>query len=58
MIYVILIQNGQLKRYFHIRARADSYVTLVITEDIVPCSRFEVYLAAPKQLYGWVVLDI
>jgi assimilatory nitrate reductase catalytic subunit len=58
MIYVILMQNGRSKRYFPIGARADSHVTLVITEDIEPGNRFEVYIAAPKQVSGWMVIDI
>lgn len=58
MIYVVLMQNGRPKRYFPIGARADSHVTLAITEDIEPGNRFEVLIAAPEQLSGWIVIDI
>jgi assimilatory nitrate reductase catalytic subunit len=58
MIYVMLMQNGRPKRYFPIGARADSHVTLAITEDIEPGSRFEVFIAAPRECAGWIVIDI
>jgi len=58
MIYVMLMQNDRPKRYFPIGARADSHVTLAITEDIEPGNRFEVFMAAPELLSGWIVIDI
>jgi hypothetical protein len=58
MIYVMLMQNGRPKRYFPIGARADSHVTLAITEDVDPGSRFEVLVAAPQACSGWIVIDI
>lgn len=58
MIYMVLMQNDRPKRYFPIGAKADSHVTLAITEDIEPGSRCEVLMAAPKQLCGWIVIDI
>ena len=58
MIYVVLMQNDLPKRYFPIGAKADSHVTLAITEDIEPGNRFEVLVAAPEQCFGWVVIDI
>jgi len=33
-------------------------VTLAITEDIDPGSRFEVLMAAPQSCAGWIVIDI
>lgn len=58
MIYVVLMQNDRPKRYFPIGARADSHVTLAITEDIEPGNRFDVFMAAPELLSGWIVIDI
>jgi hypothetical protein len=31
---------------------------LAITEDIEPGNRFDVMMAAPDQLSGWLVIDI
>jgi hypothetical protein len=58
MIYIVLMQNDRPKRYFPIGAKADAHVTLAITEDIVPGNRFEVFIAAPERISGWIVLDI
>lgn len=58
LIYVVLMQSGRPKRYFPVGACADTHVTLAITEDIEPGERCEVFLAAPEQSSGWVVIDI
>ena len=58
MIYILLMENDRPKRYFPIGARADSHVTLAITEDIEAGSHLEVFIAAPEQISGWIVLDI
>ena len=58
LIYVVLMQDDRPKRYFPIGARADTHVTMAITEDIEPDSRCEVFLAAPERTAGWIVIDI
>jgi assimilatory nitrate reductase catalytic subunit len=58
LIYAVLMQNSRPKRYFPIGARADTHVTLAITEDIEPGARCEVFLAAPERVSGWIVIDI
>jgi assimilatory nitrate reductase catalytic subunit len=58
LIYVVLMQNDRPKRYFPIGARADTHVTLAITEDIAPGERCEVFVAAPERISGWIVIDI
>lgn len=58
LIYVVLMQNDNPKRYFPIGAKADSHVTLAITEDIEPGNRFDVFIGAPEYLSGWLILDI
>ena len=58
MIYMVLMRNNNPDRYFPIGAKAASHVTIAITDDMQPGDSFAVYVAAPKALCGWVVLDM
>jgi assimilatory nitrate reductase catalytic subunit len=58
MICLLLMENDRPKRYFPLGARADSHVTLAITEDIEAGSHIEVFVAAPERVSGWIVIDI
>ena len=58
LIYVALMQNENRKRYFSIGARADTHVTLAITEDFEPGESCELFVAAPEGVSGWIVLDV
>ena len=57
LIYFVLMQNDEPKRYFSIGARSDTHVTLAITEDFEAGESCELQLAAPENVSGCVVLD-
>jgi hypothetical protein len=58
LIYLTLMRDGKVMRYFPIGAKACVHVSLAVVEDIFPESKLEVFCAAPKGSLGTIVLDI
>ena len=58
MVAVMLMKDGKPMRTFPIGAKGAVHVPLAVVEDIMPESKVEVYVAAPKGTTGEVVLDI
>lgn len=58
LVCVTLLRNGAPMRLFPVGARADTHVSLAVIEDLLPQTRLEVALAAPKGVSGELVLDI
>lgn len=58
LIYLLLMRDGAPMRYFPVGAKSDIHVALTIVEDLMPDTRFEVFLAAPEGVKGMVVVDI
>jgi len=58
LIDLIFMRDGLTMRHFPLAARGDCHITLAIVEDLEPGTRLEVYLAAPEEVSGTVVLDV
>lgn len=58
MIYLSLMHDGKPIRLFPIGAKAGSHVPLAVVEDLPPDSRIELFLAAPADCSGTVVVDV
>jgi assimilatory nitrate reductase catalytic subunit len=58
LITLILMRDGKPMRYFPIGALADSHVSLAVVEDLQPDTKLEVFIAAPSNASGVLVLDI
>jgi hypothetical protein len=58
LVYVALMRDGKVMRYFPIGAKASVHVPLAVVEDIFPESKIEAFFAAPKGVSGLLVLDI
>jgi hypothetical protein len=58
LIYLQLLRDGKVMRYFPIGARASVHVPLSVVEDIFPQSKIDLLLAAPKGVTGALVLDV
>jgi hypothetical protein len=58
LVYVTLMRDGKIMRYFPIGAKNCLHVSLAVVEDIFPETKLEVFLAAPKGSVGTLVLDI
>jgi assimilatory nitrate reductase catalytic subunit len=58
LISIIFMRDDKPMRYFPIGAKADVHVQLAVVEDLLPDSRLEIFLVAPEDAAGSVVLDI
>ena len=58
MIYCILMRDDKPMRYFPIGAKASIHVPLAVIEDLLGDTCLTIFLAAPKNTAGSVVLDI
>ena len=58
MVYLSLMHDGKPIRLFPIGAKAGSHVPLAVVEDLSPDSRIELFLAAPADCSGTVVVDV
>jgi hypothetical protein len=58
LIYLVLLRDGKIMRYFPIGAKSSEHVPLVVVEDLFPDTKLEVTLAAPAEAIGHLVLDI
>jgi hypothetical protein len=58
MLYLLMKRNGKPMRYFPLGAKDAIHVSLAVVEDLEPETVLEVFLGAPKNLKGSIVLDI
>jgi hypothetical protein len=58
IICATLLRNGVPMRLFPVGARADTHVSLAVIEDLLPQTRVEIALSAPKGATGELVLDL
>ena len=58
MIDLIVMRDGRPMRHFPIGARGDCHITLAVVEDLAPGTALEVFVAAPEDVTGTVVLDV
>lgn len=57
-VYVALQRDGKVVRLFPLAAKGAIHVPLAVIEDIEQGSRLEVFLGAPEDAAGTLVLDI
>ena len=57
MIYLSVVGNGRVRRYFPISPQGDSHVSLAIREAIPAGTRIEIHVAAARGVLGTVVVD-
>jgi hypothetical protein len=58
LITVILMRDGEPMRYFPIGAKASTHVSLRVVEDLLSDTLVELFIAAPHELTGSVVIDL
>lgn len=58
LIYVALVVNGRPIRYVPLGPSGTEHIPLVIVESLPAGTQIEVWLGAPKNLTGMVVLDV
>jgi hypothetical protein len=58
MITVVLFRDGKPMRYFPIAARGATHVALRVVEDLLADTVLELYLAAPGNCAGTVIVDL
>ena len=58
LVYLSLIRNDKVMRLFPIGAKSDVHVTLAVVEDLFPPTELEVWVGAPVDLNGTIVLEI
>jgi hypothetical protein len=58
MITVVLTRDGAPMRYFPIAANGAMHVSLRVVEDLLADTVLELYIAAPADISGTVVVDL
>jgi hypothetical protein len=58
MLTVVLIRDGAPMRYFPIAAKGSTHVSLRVVEDLLSDTVLEVFVAAPAEVTGTVVVDL
>ncbi|MCW2653129.1 MAG: hypothetical protein QOE41_3347 [Mycobacterium sp.] len=58
MITVVLMRDGVPMRYFPIAAKGSVHVSLRVVEDLLADTVLEVFIAAPAEAIGTVVVDL
>ncbi|PNG27802.1 molybdopterin oxidoreductase [Methylocella silvestris] len=58
MIYVIIMKDGAPMRYFPVGAASGIHVSLAVTEDLEPSTKLDVFVGAPADIAGSIVLDV
>lgn len=58
LIYCVLMRDNKPMRYFPIGAKSGIHVPLAMVEDLFGDMYVSIFLAAPKNTAGFVVLDI
>ena len=56
-VCVVLMRDGQARRYFPIGARGDVHVPLRVVEDLDSGTAVELHLAAPAGVTGTLIVD-
>jgi hypothetical protein len=58
MITVVMMRDGSPMRYFPIAAKGSVHVSLRVVEDLLADTVLELFLAAPDDTSGTVVVDL
>lgn len=58
MIYAALLRDGEPMRLFPISAKGGCHVPLAVIEDLLPGTRLEIFVAAPRGVSGTLVVDV
>jgi hypothetical protein len=58
MITVMLMRDGTPMRYFPIAAKGAVHVSLRVVEDLLADTVLELYIAAPADISGTVLVDL
>jgi len=58
MVSVVLFRDGQPMRYFPIAAKGATHVALRVVEDLLGDTVLELFVAAPTDCSGTVVVDL
>lgn len=58
MMTVVLMRDGAPMRYFPIAAKGSTHVSLRVVEDLLADTVLEVFVAAPAEVTGTVVVDL
>jgi hypothetical protein len=58
LIYLALLRDGSVMRYFPIGAKASEHVSLAVVEDMSPDTKLEILVGAAQGSAGVVVLDL
>jgi hypothetical protein len=58
MITVVLFRDGRPMRYFPIAAKGATHVALRVVEDLLADTVLELYVAAPTECVGTVIVDL
>ena len=58
LVYLTLLRDAQIMRYFPLGAKQSLHVPLAVNEDVFPESLLEITVTAPKGVGGVVVVDL
>ena len=58
LIYLSLLRNSNVMRYFPVGAKSSEHVSLAVVEDLGPETKLEVMVGAAQGSAGVVVLDV
>ena len=58
MITVVLMRDGTPMRFFPIAAKGATHVSLRVVEDLISDTVLELYIAAPADVGGTVLVDL
>ncbi|MBV9091955.1 MAG: molybdopterin oxidoreductase [Mycobacteriaceae bacterium] len=58
MLTVVLMRDGAPMRYFPIAAKGSTHVSLRVVEDLLADTVLEIFVAAPAEVIGTVVVDL
>jgi hypothetical protein len=58
LIYLTLLRDGKVIRYFPVGAKQSIHVPLAVNEDVFPESQLEITISAPEGAAGVVVVDL
>ena len=58
LVYLTLLRDGEIIRYFPVGAKQSIHVPLAVNEDVFPESQLEIMIAAPKGSAGVIVVDL
>lgn len=58
MVTLVLMRDGVPMRYFPVAAKGSMHVSLRVVEDLLADTVMEIFIAAPAELTGTVVVDL